>query len=998
VALKKPSDFFGNNKKTPLDEVKESYESACPEKIEQVSEAFDAFKSNLNHLKSLSDFTSTFDSFKNNLEKVESVSIEVSGIKEEIKSLIKKEDLDSAMMAQLLFVEESISKIESKVSSINGKTVDKIKEDFVNLSNSVESFLDVDVPKYKKLILESEVRFDDRLDIFKEQVEENLDSIKEDVSKEVTTALETVESVNENTINIVKAEFKETARNFNKNVNELVEKELPKYKKLFAETEVRTEKKVNEVIDTYRQNIEDLNAKVKLFTETEIPKYSNLLIETKLKSEQEVKDLEEEVLSKVNLLSEKVQSISEGIPEKTSEKIQELKDVTDQYKEEIDSIAKKYQSLYKDFKKREVSENEKLESYSQDIEKYHKRFNFLEETVTEDLREIQNVLVRSNENYHASLKTEVVKFRDKISKQMQGLEVDLVTNEKHIKKQNEHIESIQEEIKEVIERLQLDKLEEKNKELVEKINYLEETVSEINEKKLLTEDNPTLPGDPSTNNSSDGLTPLDQKFATLDDLQNHYRLFINRIQQQIATIGGGGAGFIKDLDDVTFNESTGENQLLIYNGSKWVGIASTALGGGSSVGAGGTWATTSAGIHTTKNVGVATTARFDYALYVGGDQYVDGNITVGGTITYEDVKNVDSLGIVTARTGIDVLAGGINAVGVVTATSFVGNITGDLTGNADTATYATLSGVSTYATLSGVSTSVIGGIASVSQLNVTGVSTFSTGIGTVQIGVGNTALLVQGDARVTGILTVGEGSITLNPITKQVTGIDEVIVGSGASVSLAPLFTSKGTFVVDYSKLTLSGYNSAINGTYNRQSTSFVLAYAPTYSGSARFLNYSGYYYFLHESDNSKIIIYNIYDGYWSAVHSSGSNFSSPFYNQQVYPVTYSAFVTPIRASYDNTSRAYPGSGSGIEYSTIVTDHTSSLGIATASSLEVSGIATVSTAFYMPQYTTAARDSASFNEGAMIYNTTIKKMEFYDGTNWIVLPGMTLGLTVALDG
>ena len=209
MALKKPSDFFGNNKKTPLDEVKESYESARPEKIEQVSEAFDAFKSNLNHIQSLSDFTSTFDSFKSNLEKVESVSSEVSGIKEEIKSLIKKEDLDSAMMAQLLFVEESISKIESKVSSINGKTVDKIREDFVNLSNSVESFLDLDVPKYKKLISESEVRFDDRLGVFKGQVEENLDSIKEDVSKEVTDALETVESVNENTINIVKAEFKE---------------------------------------------------------------------------------------------------------------------------------------------------------------------------------------------------------------------------------------------------------------------------------------------------------------------------------------------------------------------------------------------------------------------------------------------------------------------------------------------------------------------------------------------------------------------------------------------------------------------------------------------------------------------------------------------------------------------------------------------------------------------------------------------------------------------
>jgi len=50
-----------------------------------------------------------------------------------------------------------------------------------------------------------------------------------------------------------------------------------------------------------------------------------------------------------------------------------------------------------------------------------------------------------------------------------------------------------------------------------------------------------------------------------------------------------------------------------------------------------------------------------------------GNVSVGGTLTYEDVTNIDSVGVVTARTGIKVLAGGINAVGVVTATSFSGD-------------------------------------------------------------------------------------------------------------------------------------------------------------------------------------------------------------------------------------------------------------------------------------------------------------------------------------
>ena len=45
--------------------------------------------------------------------------------------------------------------------------------------------------------------------------------------------------------------------------------------------------------------------------------------------------------------------------------------------------------------------------------------------------------------------------------------------------------------------------------------------------------------------------------------------------------------------------------------------------------------------------------------------------TFTGVLTYEDVTNVDSLGIVTARTGIKVLAGGANIVGVTTAASGV---------------------------------------------------------------------------------------------------------------------------------------------------------------------------------------------------------------------------------------------------------------------------------------------------------------------------------------
>ena len=65
------------------------------------------------------------------------------------------------------------------------------------------------------------------------------------------------------------------------------------------------------------------------------------------------------------------------------------------------------------------------------------------------------------------------------------------------------------------------------------------------------------------------------------------------------------------------------------------------------------------------------------------------NATVGGVLTYEDVTNVDSIGIVTARAGVLVGSGitlskdgDIFATGVTTATTFVGALTGDVTGTA----------------------------------------------------------------------------------------------------------------------------------------------------------------------------------------------------------------------------------------------------------------------------------------------------------------------------
>ena len=406
-----------------------------------------------------------------------------------------------------------------------------------------------------------------------------------------------------------------------------------------------------------------------------------------------------------------------------SERVDSLQGIVKEYREEIESISKRYETLQKDFTGRVVHEDKKFGQYSKKLDKFSKRFSFIEETLTEDVRELKENLETNTSKFYTELKSEINGVEQNIAQTVKDLEVNIVVNETHLKKQNEYIGNIQEEVKEVLDKLQLDVLEKKNAQLVERINHVEEVFSKINEKTLLTEDNPTLPGDPSTNNSSDPLTPLDQKFVTLDQLQNHYRTFINRVQQQIATIGGGGAGFIKDLDDVTFDAGIGTGKLLIYDGAKWVGIASTAVGGGDA------------------NQLAENT--------IGTNLVLSGNLSVAGIATYEDVRNIDSIGLITARSGVE-----------------------------------------------------------------------------VNTGAATTALLVRGDARITGILTIGQSSVTIdgdnNTITTGIVTItnSEVVLGnnvtinaSATGINSAPnvLYVAKdgndsnnGTSI-DNAKLTIAG-------------------------------------------------------------------------------------------------------------------------------------------------------------------------------------------------
>ena len=195
-------------------------------------------------------------------------------------------------------------------------------------------------------------------------------------------------------------------------------------------------------------------------------------------------------------------------------------------------------------------------------------------------------------------------------------------------------------------------------ELYKLVNELKEKQNEL---KDLYEEG--LLDDPVDTNNEDPLTPIDQNFVTLDQLQQHYKLFVERVQYQLGSIGGGGAGFIKDLDDVTFDGT--DNELLIYNSStsKWVGIASTALTSSSEIAGISTTGTSVfnnlqiSGVSTVSNTTNSTSVSTGSLVINGGvgvalSMHIGGSLSVGGTITYEDVTNIDSVGIVTAGGGL----------------------------------------------------------------------------------------------------------------------------------------------------------------------------------------------------------------------------------------------------------------------------------------------------------------------------------------------------------
>ncbi len=123
-----------------------------------------------------------------------------------------------------------------------------------------------------------------------------------------------------------------------------------------------------------------------------------------------------------------------------------------------------------------------------------------------------------------------------------------------------------------------------------------------------------------------------------------------------------------------YTDRAGTGAPSFPNGATITGVITATSFSGSLAGtaSSSTAATNAYGLVGSPNISVGTVS--------GSTGTFSGNVSIGGTLTYEDVTNIDSVGLITARKGINVTAG-VSTFAAATHQNAGTKITGSQTGN-----------------------------------------------------------------------------------------------------------------------------------------------------------------------------------------------------------------------------------------------------------------------------------------------------------------------------
>ena len=607
-----------------------------------------------NNLPSIDDYIN--EESVNNLPSVEDFEEEKNlPLLEEI-SLV--EELPSI---EDFIVEEEIEEESQTIEDVEGNTFAEIKDivppwpELVKMINDVREEIP-NIPEIKY--------YDKELEELAEQIV-NLPEVRY-YDREIEVICEQIDLVREQVKDLPEVKY------YDEQVNAIEEriKNLPEIKHYDSEIVA-----ICEAIDAVKATIPNSSLIDENFSfiEEDFVKVNDAIDGLRGKIEFDLERLSEDIDVKYFNNSVKIDSDIKELDDKLNILVKEEKDKI--WKELQDSSAKIWE-YHKEFK----DDDRKLKK--QILGEYNK----LKKNIEERLEEVSQESIKTDElllKYFTELREEVtnlpeVKYYDK--------DIDYVkSNIKGLHKIVEDIKSSQKKLQE--------------------------------EQKLLAETNVPLTDDPPETDNSDPLTPIDQNFVTLDQLQKHYKTFVQRVQHQLSSIGGGGETRLEFLDDIDRNTALIDGRVLQYDAS--AGIWTGGIGG-----SGG-----------------------------GGSQTLDDTLGLGNT---SDIGM--SVGVVTATS---FSGDGSNLTGIVTSIVAGTNVT--ISGSAGRVTINSHGGggsqdldhTLSLGNISGIGMSV--GVVTATKLHV-GVDT----------GFFTEDLVVNGDTRVTGILTIGTASVTLDGVNETV--------------------------------------------------------------------------------------------------------------------------------------------------------------------------------------------------------------------------------------
>jgi hypothetical protein len=386
-----------------------------------------------------------------------------------------------------------------------------------------------------------------------------------------------------------------------------------------------------------------------------------------------------EELNKVESLSEQINQLQQELTQKVVKTdlenlvVSQITEMRDNFEYLKNEIQQSNRGDLKKFKETLSNITEVVNNFVEnEIPKYKKQAISNEVRVSNEIVEFKETVSDNFFGLRQEVEEKIENFYNTLNEYnniVQAVDTavsDNISNvEKYIRENHKELVILRQEVFSEIKKIPVGNIQENLDKLEKKIDYIRETYSKIEPevivKEVITE---TLLNEPSETENSDPLTPLNQNFVTLDQLQEHYRLFINRIQQQLSTLGGGGETRLEFLDDVDRSSAKVDGRFLKYSATtgKWVG----AVGGGS------------------------------------GSQTLNDTLELG---------NTSSLGM---------------SVGVITATAFVGDgsLLTNIPGSSNSG-YANTAGIATYASSSGIATyAQTAGIATYAQ--TAGISTYST--------------------------------------------------------------------------------------------------------------------------------------------------------------------------------------------------------------------------------------------------------------------------------